>query len=165
MERDSVSWKKNLLVAKVIQSPKLNRCVQIVQSAPNHNQPVGRVVTRSFLKREVCGSNLGLVKLDELLPATHHRCSFFSKKALLSMHNDAEFGSENSLHGSALNSRYNEKFNFDLIYYSIILTDYNYKNICFRILPLTFLMFRSLNTTYSVQSAKFPRPLCALGTW
>ena len=34
----------------------------------------GRAVTRSSMKREVSGSNLGLVKSDAVLPTVRYRC-------------------------------------------------------------------------------------------
>ena len=44
---------------------------------------LGRKVMRSSLEREVCGSNLDLVKSDTVLPAARHRCDISSKEAVL----------------------------------------------------------------------------------
>ena len=74
------------------------------------NRPVGRAVTRSSLEREVCGSNLGPVKSDTVLPTARHRCDISSKEAVLPGRNDAEMGPANSLHASAYYSEYNERF-------------------------------------------------------
>ena len=73
-------------------------------------QPVGRAVTPSSSEREVCGSNLGPVKSDTVLPTARHRCDISSKEAVLSGRNDAEMGPANSLHASAYYSEYNERF-------------------------------------------------------
>ena len=59
---------------------------------------VCRAVTGSSLKREVWGSNLGLVKSDTVLPTARHRCDISSKGAVLPGRNDAETGPANSLH-------------------------------------------------------------------
>ena len=61
-------------------------------------RPVGRAVTRSSLKREVWGSNLGPVKLDAVLPMARHCCNI-SKKAVLQRRIDAVIPT-NSLHTS-----------------------------------------------------------------
>ena len=61
----------------------------------------GRAVMRSFLEREVWGSNLGPVKLDTVLPTARHRCDISSKGAVLPGRNDAEMGPANLLHTSA----------------------------------------------------------------
>ena len=42
-------------------------------------RPVGRAVTRSFLEREVGGSNLAPVKWDMVLPMARHRCNISLK--------------------------------------------------------------------------------------
>ena len=77
-------------------------------------QPVGRALTRSSLdyiefvtrssistlERRVCGSNLGQVKSDAVLPTTRQRCDISSKGAVLPGRNDAEMGPANSLHVS-----------------------------------------------------------------
>ena len=60
--------------------------------------PASRAVTRSFLEREVKGSNLGLVKSDAVLPTARH---FVEKVCVVCRHNDAETGPANSLHASA----------------------------------------------------------------
>ena len=44
---------------------------------------VGRAVTRLYLEREVCGSNLGTVKSDTAKSATCHRCDISSKEDML----------------------------------------------------------------------------------
>ena len=75
-----------------------------------YNRPVGRAVTRSSLKREVRGSNLGPVKSDTVLPTARHRCDISSKGAVLPGRNDAEMGPANSLHASAYYSEYNKRF-------------------------------------------------------
>ena len=79
----------------------------------NTYRPVGRAVTRSSLEREVGGSNLGPVKSDIVLPTARHRCDISSKGAVLPGRNDAEMGPANSLHASAYDSEYTERF--DLI--------------------------------------------------
>ena len=79
-------------------------------------RPVGRAVTRSFLDREVGGSNLGPVKSDTVLPTVRHRCNISSKGAVLPERNDAEMGPAYSLHASAYYSEYYERL--DLICYS-----------------------------------------------
>ena len=71
---------------------------------------VGRAVTRSSLKREVWGSNLGPVKSDTVLPTARHRCDISWNGAVLPGRNDAEMGPANSLHASAYYSEYNERF-------------------------------------------------------
>ena len=65
------------------------------------NRPAGRMVTRLSLEWEVWGSNLGLVKLDTVLPMACHCCYISSKEAVLPWHNDAEMGPANSLHALA----------------------------------------------------------------
>ena len=62
------------------------------------NQPIGRVVTRSSLEREVRGSYLGSVKSDIVLPTARHRCYISSKGVVLATRNDAETDPANSLH-------------------------------------------------------------------
>ena len=75
---------------------------------------VCQAVTRSFLEREVCGSNLGPVKSDTVLPTARHRCDISSQEAVLPGYNDAEMGPANSLQASAYYTvEYNERF--DLI--------------------------------------------------
>ena len=78
------------------------------------NRPGGRAVTRSSLKPEVVGLNLGPVKSNTLLPTARHRWDLSSKVAVLSGRNEAEMDTANSLHASAWYSEYNEKFDFDL---------------------------------------------------
>ena len=56
---------------------------QLICSILNTVPPVGRAVTRSFLEREVAGSNLGPVKSDTVLPTARHRCDISSKGAVL----------------------------------------------------------------------------------
>ena len=51
-----------------------------------------RAVTRSFLEREVRGSNLGPVKSNTESPAARHRSNISSKEAMLPRRNDAEMG-------------------------------------------------------------------------
>ena len=63
-------------------------------------RPVGRTETRSTLEREVRGSNLAPVKSDSVLPKVCHRRDISSKEAVLLRRNDAEIGSQNSLHAS-----------------------------------------------------------------
>ena len=67
----------------------------------NLGRPVGRGVTHSSLKREVCGSNLGPVKSDTKLPTACHRCNISLKGAVLPERNDAELSPANSLHAAA----------------------------------------------------------------
>ena len=62
---------------------------------------VGRAETRSFLGREVWGSNLWPVKLNTVLQTVRHRCDISSKEAVLPRRNNAEMGPTNSLHVSA----------------------------------------------------------------
>ena len=47
------------------------------------DQPVGRAVTRSFLEREVCDSNLRPIKSNTVLPTVRHHCDNCSKGAVL----------------------------------------------------------------------------------
>ena len=47
------------------------------------NRPVGQVVAHLHLEQEVRGSNLGLVKLNTVLPTTRHCCDIFSKVVVL----------------------------------------------------------------------------------
>ena len=61
---------------------------------------VGRAATRSSLKREVLGSDLGAVKSETLLPTARHRCNISSKETVSLGRNDAEMGPANSLHAS-----------------------------------------------------------------
>ena len=77
-------------------------------------QPVGRALMRlsldyiefvtrssiSTLEWKVCGSNLGPVKSDAVLPTARQRCNISSKGAVLPGRNDAEMGPANSLHVS-----------------------------------------------------------------
>ena len=78
-------------------------------------QPVGRTVTRSFLEREVRGSNIGPVRLDTVLPIGRHRCDISSNEDVMPESNDAEMGPADSLYASAQYSECNETFDFDLI--------------------------------------------------
>ena len=73
------------------------------------NRPVGRAVTRSSLKREVCGSNFEPAKSDTVLPTARHRCDISSKGAVLPGRNDAEMGPANSL------QEYNERFDMSFV--------------------------------------------------
>ena len=78
------------------------------------HRPVGLAVTRSFLEREVLGSNLGPVKSNTVLSTARHRCDSSSEGAVLPWRNDAEMGPANSLHASTYYSEYNERF--DLLF-------------------------------------------------
>ena len=49
-----------------------------------------RVVARSSLEREACGSNLWPIKSDIGLPTARHRCDIFSKRAVLPGRSDGE---------------------------------------------------------------------------
>ena len=49
----------------------------------------------------VCGSNLGPVKLNTVLPMAHHRSDISLKRIVSPWHNDAEIGPANSLHALA----------------------------------------------------------------
>ena len=60
--------------------------------------PVGRVVTSSSLERKVCGSNLGPVKSDTVLPTACPRCNISSDEAELPWRKDAKINPANSLH-------------------------------------------------------------------
>ena len=77
-------------------------------------RPVGQTVTRSSLKREVRGSNLGPVKSNTVLPTVRHRCDISSKVAVLPGRND-EMGPANSLHASTYCSEYNERFDYLMV--------------------------------------------------
>ena len=83
-------------------------------------RPVGRAVTRSSLEREVWDSNLRPIKSYTVLPTARHCSNISSKGAVLRGRNDAETGLANSLHASAYYSEYNERFEFDLIWYSSV---------------------------------------------
>ena len=76
-------------------------CANFEKKIMPKNRPVGRAVTRSSLKREVCGSNLGTVKSDTVLLTARHRCDISSKGAMLPGRDDAEMGPANLLHASA----------------------------------------------------------------
>ena len=65
----------------------------------------------SSLEREVWGLNPRSIKSDAVLPTARHRCDISSREALLHERNDAEMGSANSLHASALYSEYSQRFN------------------------------------------------------
>ena len=56
---------------------------------------VGRAVTCSSLEREICGSNLGPVKLDTVLPTARHRRDVSLKGVVLPGRNDAKIGPDN----------------------------------------------------------------------
>ena len=73
----------------------------IKHTTSRSNQPAGRAVTRSSLKREVWGLNLDPVTSNRVLPTARHRCDNSSKEAVLAGRNDAEMGPANSLHASA----------------------------------------------------------------
>ena len=90
-------------------------------------RPVGQAVTRSPQDRQVCGSNLGLVKSDTLLPTARHRCDISSKEAVLLGRNDAEMGPTNSLHASEYYSEYNERFGLICKFCSISVVAASYK--------------------------------------
>ena len=90
------------------------------------NRPVGWAVMRSSLEREIWGSDLGSVKLDTVLPTARYRHDISSKEAVFPGRNDAEMGNVNSLHASALCSKYNKTFDF-----AILLCSQNIKkNLC-----------------------------------
>ena len=95
------------------------------------DRPVGRAVTRSCLKRDVRGSNLGPVKSDTvLLPTARHRCDISSKEAVLPGRNDAEMGLANSLHASAYYSEYNERLDF--IYCMFVTLNKRFRQCCYQ---------------------------------
>ena len=68
----------------------------MINTQSNQNRPVGRVVNRSYLEREVGRLNLETVKSDTVLPTARHRCDVSSKGAVLRGRNDAEMGPANS---------------------------------------------------------------------
>ena len=68
---------------------------------------------RLSLKREVCGSNFGLVKSDTMLQRLATVATFLRKELCkLPGCNDAEVGAAYSLHALAYYSEYNERFDF-----------------------------------------------------
>ena len=97
----------------VIHKTDTNSDIVLLQSVFFY-QPVGRALTRSSLdyidfvtrssistlERKVCGSSLGPVKSDAVLPTACQRCDISSKGAVLPGRNDAEMGPANSLHVS-----------------------------------------------------------------
>ena len=58
------------------------------------NQPVGREKTSLSLEREVRGSNLGLIKLNTMLPTACHRCDISLKGVVLLGRIDADMDSQ-----------------------------------------------------------------------
>ena len=51
-----------------------------------------RAIMSSFLVPEFCGSNLGPIKSDKVLPTARHRCYNLSNEAVQFGPNDAEIG-------------------------------------------------------------------------
>ena len=78
---------------------KINYLKIIVNGKLLRTIPVGWAVTCLPLQQEVCGSNLGKIKSDTVLPMACHFCSIFSKRAVFAhMRNAAEMGHANLLH-------------------------------------------------------------------
>ena len=75
--------------------------------------PVGWVVTSSSLERKVCGSNLGPVKSDTVLPTACPRCNISSDEAELPLAQEHVDKPCQLVTRFAEYSEYNKSFNFD----------------------------------------------------